>query len=138
MPFIERNEVGDIVGVSDIRQIGSTEELSADQPEVAEFLSRVARMFAPAITDVQFFHALALAGTITQDEALAAVQTGTLPAAMLAAIAQLPADQRFAAELKIAGDTIFHRNHPLVDALAAKLGWTAQQADDLWRSAAAL
>lgn len=90
------------------------------------------------ITDVQFFTALAHAGNITQDEAIAAVATGTIPATILAAVNALPADQKFVAQMKISGQTTFARRSPIVAALGASLGWTSEQIDGLWRAAAAL
>ena len=91
-----------------------------------------------AISDRQFFQALALAGTITQDEALAAVMTGTLPARIEAAVAGLPADQQFAARMLLSGATTFERGHPMAARLGAALGYDAAALDALWRQAATL
>lgn len=90
------------------------------------------------ISDRQFFQALAMQGVIAPEEALAAVKTGTLPAAMLAFLEPLPAEQRFGAEMLLSGATQFMRDHPMVSMFAQALGWTEGQADDLWRFAETL
>ncbi|KMO43131.1 hypothetical protein VQ03_09290, partial [Methylobacterium tarhaniae] len=92
----------------------------------------------PAVSDRQFFQSLAAAGTISQDEALAAVMTGTLPARIEAAVAGLPAAEQFAARMLLSGATAFERSHPMVAQLGAALGYDAAALDALWRQAAAL
>ncbi|GJD63320.1 hypothetical protein [Methylobacterium frigidaeris] len=92
----------------------------------------------PAVSDRQFFQALAQAGAITPDEALAAVMTGVLPARIEAAVAGLPAAERFAARMLLSGATAFERGHPMVAQLGAALGSDAAELDALWRQAAAL
>jgi hypothetical protein len=66
----------------------------------------------PMISDRQFFQQLAIMELITENEALAYVQTGTLPGAFLSFIDQLPADQRFDAKMKLTGANTFDRNNP--------------------------
>lgn len=90
------------------------------------------------ISDRQFFQALALQAVITQDEALAAVRTGAIPAALQVFIDTLPTDQKFAAEMLVSGAVVFNRDHPLTAAIAAGLQWSDEQVDVLWTSAAAL
>jgi hypothetical protein len=90
------------------------------------------------ISDRQFFQQLAVMGLITENEALAYVQTGTLPAAFLGFIDQLPEDQRFDAKMKLTGANSFHRNNLLVNAFATMCGMTPDQADEIWRKAASL
>lgn len=92
----------------------------------------------PAISDRQFFQALAQAGAITADEALAAVMTGRLPAAIEAAVSALPAAERFAARMVLSGATAFERGHPMVARLGAAIGYDAAALDALWQAAAAL
>ncbi|AWB24197.1 hypothetical protein DA075_27705 [Methylobacterium currus] len=92
----------------------------------------------PAVSDRQFFQALAQAGAITPDEALAAVMTGTLPTRIEAAVANLPEAERFAARMLVSGATTFERGHPMVARLGAALGYDAAALDALWRQAAAL
>lgn len=92
----------------------------------------------PVVSDRQFFQALALAGAITPDEALAAVMTGVLPAPIAAAVAVLPEAERFAAWMLLSGATAFERTHPIAAQLGAALGYDAAELDALWRQAAAL
>lgn len=89
-----------------------------------------------SVSDRQFFQALALGGMISEAEALAAVQTGALPAPIAAIVDAMP--DQFAARMLLSGATIFERRHPLTDALAAALGYSPAQTDDLFRGAASL
>jgi hypothetical protein len=91
------------------------------------------------ISDRQFFHALAKNDVITEDEALAAVATGTIPPTMAAIVDAIPdASARFDAKMFLSGAVEFHRNHPLVAVFGAALGWTEAQIDDLFTFAASL
>ena len=92
----------------------------------------------PPISDRQFFQALALSGSITQTDALAAVKTGTLPPQLQDAINAMPPDQQFSAEMMLSGATAFDRNHPMTDAMMQVLGWDAASTDELWKYAATL
>jgi hypothetical protein len=92
----------------------------------------------PVISDRQFFQKLAVAGLITQADALAAVKTGTLPVFIQTIVNNLPPDDSFVAEMLLSGATEFDRNHPLVGQLAAAMGWAPEQIDQFWREAAAL
>ncbi len=91
-----------------------------------------------AISDRQFFQQLAIDGDISEDEALAAVQTGTLPKKLADAIASLPEDQRFAARMLVCGATTFLRSNAIVPALGEALEKDAAALDALWIAAAAL
>lgn len=90
------------------------------------------------ISDRQFFQQLAAMGVVTDDEALAAVGPGTLPAALAALIAGLPEDQQFGAKMLLVGAVQFDRQHPMVTVLGQAFGWTSDQIDDLWRAASKL
>jgi hypothetical protein len=90
------------------------------------------------ISDRQFFQQLAIAGIITPTEAIAAVATGTIPAALKALVDQLPADQMFGAVMLLAGAVSFSRAHPLTEAIGAAYGMTAAQIDALWTAASKL
>jgi hypothetical protein len=103
----------------------------------------IEQMQAPAtprvISDRQFFQALALQGAITPEEALAAVRTGAIPAAMQSFIdAITDQEQQFGATMLLSGAVEFDRNHPLVESFRQAMDWTVQQTNDLWRLAAAL
>lgn len=90
------------------------------------------------ITDRQFFQQLAVEGTITPDEALAAVKTGTLPAALSAIVAGLPSDQQFGANMLLCGAVTFHRDAPLTAQIGQSSGRSSAQLDDFFRKASAL
>lgn len=89
----------------------------------------------PDISDRQFFQQLAVEGRVSEAEALAAVATGTIPAAMLALINQLPADQRFNAKMLVSGATTFRRAHPVSELIRQLYSWTPAQADKFWKDA---
>ncbi len=109
---------------------GLAAQLAAREAPAADVL--------PAISDRQFFQALALAGAITPDAALAAVMTGRLPAPIEAAVTALPVAERFAARMLLSGATAFERGHPMVAQLGTALGYDAAALDALWRQAATL
>lgn len=91
------------------------------------------------ISDRQFFQQCCIQGLCSQAEALAAVQTGTLPSALMAAVNSIadPA-QQFAAKMVLCGATQFDRNNPMTALLGALLGQTSAQMDAIWRAAALL
>jgi hypothetical protein len=89
------------------------------------------------ISDRQFFQMATISGLITQADALAAVQTGTIPPVLAAVIDGLPDDaQKFVAQMTLAGATIFERHHPLTEAVGVALGWTSEQIDQFFIQAA--
>lgn len=90
------------------------------------------------ISDRQFFQALALSGDISEEEALSAVMTGTLPARIAEGVATLPNDQRFAARMLLSGATSFDRSHPMVSLLGTLIGRDDAALDALWRRASQL
>ncbi len=106
-------------------------EISWEVPDPAAAVPEI-------ISDRQFFQALAMNGAITPDEALAAVKTGALPAAMQTALNTMPANQKFNAEMMLSGATAFERHHPMTDSMMAMMGWDAAQTDQLWTYAATL
>ncbi|MDC7787371.1 hypothetical protein PQJ75_13510 [Rhodoplanes sp. TEM] len=93
----------------------------------------------PDISDRQFFQQLAIDGVVTQAEALAAVKTGSIPAA-LQAIVDTIADpgERFSAEMILSGATVYQRTHPLTEAVRLARGMTPEACDNFFRAAAAL
>jgi hypothetical protein len=92
----------------------------------------------PPVSDRQFFQALAIRGHITEDEALDAVGPGIIPAAMLALIEQLPAEQQFGAKMLIRGATIYERNNALAGLIGSLYGWDDEALDEFWTFAATL
>lgn len=112
-------------------------------PSEAEVSAEIERLSSlnsvpQVVSDRQFFQQLAVQGTITQDEAIAAVATGTLPASMVQLVSQLPPDQQFGANMLLKGAIEFKRSHPMVPVLGAAYGWTSAQLDALWTAAAVL
>lgn len=93
-----------------------------------------------AVSDRQFFQALALQGMISNAEALAAVKTGEIPLAMANFIATMPADQQFNAQMLLAGATVFERSNALVPAFMAAQTppMTGADIDALWTFAGSL
>jgi hypothetical protein len=90
------------------------------------------------ISDRQFFQQLAIAGLVSESEALDAVKTGSLPSAFETFISSLPEGERFNARMLLSGAVEFRRSHPLTEAFAQMHGMTTEELDDLWRAAAAL
>lgn len=91
------------------------------------------------ISDRQFFQQAAVMSIITQAEALAAVQTGAIPAVLQTIVDGITdPDQKFAATMLLSGATIFERNHPFTEAVGAALGWTSEQIDQFFIAAAQL
>ncbi len=123
---------------SDVAAIGylwDGEEFEAPPPPAPE-----PEPVPEIISDRQFFQALASDpyGLITEEEALAAVMTGAIPAAMEGFIAQLPQADQFAARMVLCGATAFRRTNIYVEMFGMGMGWAANQIDDLWRFAGGL
>ncbi|MGW5837761.1 hypothetical protein ACWFZ6_06965 [Methylorubrum extorquens] len=115
----------------------------ADRVRVEAVLAahKATRALPPeVISGRQFAQALALAGTITEAEALAWAARGELPDAMETALDQVPdaGNQRFGARMMLAGATTFERHHPLTEQLGTVLGYDAAALDALWTRAASL
>jgi hypothetical protein len=106
-------------------------EISSEVPDPPDPVPEV-------ISDRQFFQALAMNGSITQADALAAVKTGTLPPQLQSAIGAMPADEQFGAEMLLSGATMFERSNQMTNAMMRELGWTQENMDNLWRYAATL
>lgn len=90
------------------------------------------------ISDRQFFQQLAIEGIITQDEALAAVQTGTIPAVLQKIVDQMADDQKFGAKMILSGATIFQFNHPMTIGIAMAYGWDEARRGAFFTAAGAL
>lgn len=85
------------------------------------------------ISDRQFFQGLALRGLCTPQEALEAVRAGVLPRTLRAFVDSIgDADERWAAEMLMAGAKEFRRDHPFVDAVGAWAGLDAAALDHFW------
>lgn len=109
--------------------------------EIAEIESRPppAPVVPRDISDRQFFQQAAIAGVVTQAEALAAVQTGTIPAVLQAMVDAIQdPDEQFAATMILSGATVFERTHPLTEAIGVGAGWSSEQIDQFFIAAAQL
>jgi hypothetical protein len=85
----------------------------------------------------QFFQYLSVLEIISRAEALAAIQTGTIPASLQAIIDQLPSDDdKFNAQMFVVGAQNFNRLHWLTDKVRLAMQWTVEERDDFWRNAA--
>jgi hypothetical protein len=98
-----------------------------------------------SISRRQFFQALALPlpwdatkTTITQQDGMAAMQTGAIPTALQTLVSGLPAAQQFGASMMITGNNTFERHNPLVITLGSAFGWTPAQIDTFWTAASLL
>lgn len=91
-----------------------------------------------SISDRQFAQQLAIEQVINEDEALAWAARGKLPAALDAAIGELPEGQRFNARMLLSAAVSYERQHPLVEQLGAVMGYAQAELDDLWRAAVLL
>lgn len=94
-----------------------------------------ARPYVPEeISRRQFFEGLALKGWITKAEALSAMQTGAIPAALQAiADAMSDEDARFKVMLMFAGNNGFYRSHPFVLVFAMARQMSEAETDEFWQ-----
>ncbi|WP_457492065.1 hypothetical protein [Tardiphaga sp. P5_C7] len=90
-----------------------------------------------SISDRQFFQQLAVAGIISEDEALAS-NAAVIPAPLLALIEQMPAAQRFGVKMLVSGATTFERENNVTIAIGQAYGMTSDQIDQFFTAAAAL
>jgi len=110
-------------------------EMTAE--EEAEFIANLpspAPYFPSNVSRRQFFQQAAVAGIITENEALAAVTTGALPASITAYISTLPVDQQFGAKMLFSANE-FLRSSPMANAFGTSIGMTAEQIDDFFLAA---
>lgn len=93
----------------------------------------------PPISDRQFYQQAALGGYITQSDALAAVQTGFIPAILQQLVDEtLDPEEKFNAQMLLAGATIFYRQHQLTGRIGEAFGLTPVELDQFWKDAAKL
>jgi hypothetical protein len=119
---------------------GETVVRDATPAEVAEI--EAALNAPPPVPSVisrrQLLIALAQAGLITEAEALAAAQTGAVPAVIDAFFSTLPSAQQTAARITWATMTQVERHHPLIQGVIDAQLATAEQVDALFTTAAQL
>lgn len=114
------------------------ELIEVDEREISQVEPEVNPIPVDEISDRQFFQALYMQGHITKAEALAAIGTGAIPAAIQALIDQIPEEQQEPAEFLLTGATTFKASHPIADMIRVLFGWSVEQKDEFWRFAATL
>lgn len=138
-PTLTATQYSSYDGVEQISGQWFTKYIAVDYTAEQIAAAQAAQRVGMNISDRQFFQQAAIAGVITQAEALAAVQTGTIPSVLAAIVDSIPdAAQKFAAQMLLAGATEFSRTHPLTDAIGAALTWTPEQIDQFFSAAAQL
>lgn len=105
---------------------------------IADYVAIEVPVNVPNITVRQFLIAAAVAGFITQAEAIAAAKDGSVPSAIATLFSNLPPEEQFAAAITWAKMTIIDRNEPLAIAVATQFGLTSSQIDAFFISAAAI
>jgi|GEM_PF-3276848 len=87
----------------------------------------------------QFFQKLAVMNIITNQDAIAAMQSGTIPAPLQAIIDDLPTEnEKFEATMLIIGADSFQLAHPLTEVVRLKMGWTEEQRNNFFLEASKL
>ncbi|AMD60905.1 hypothetical protein AWN88_22570 [Agrobacterium tumefaciens] len=114
---------------------GEFEDVEVAEPPFSEEEARVSiRDLSPR----QFYHQAAIAGLITEAEALAAVTVKELPVILKNAIATLPENERFAATILISGATTFQRSSDLAALVGQHLSMSPAEIDAFWLAASRL
>lgn len=119
-------------------QTGEVKVIQLTPEEIATLPKNEPVVVPHAISDRQFFEELANRKIITEQEAIDAVATGSIPAIMLTLINGMPVASRFKAKMLLSGATEFRRNHPLVEVFALSQGMATQDVDDFFIAAAKL
>lgn len=96
----------------------------------------------PSVPEVisrrQFYEQLEVDGIISKAEALAAMKTGTLPAALQAVVDGMTDENaKYDAEMKLVGATDFYRTSALVMVFAIVIQWSEERVDQFWTDAEA-
>lgn len=105
----------------------------------SEIILQASSIAPDEISRRQFFQQLAVAGIISNAEALAAMKSGAVPQALQAIIDALPTEQdRFNAEMLVVGADTFYRTHPLTETVRLAMQWTEEQRDSFWLEASKL
>jgi len=132
--YVHKDETGKITAWSDDFCETIAETPISDE-ELAAFLNQLTPI--PTVSRRQFFQQAAIAGIISESEALAAVTTGALPASITAFISTLPADQQFGATMLFSVSE-FVRSSPMANAFGQTLGMTPEQIDAFFTAASQL
>lgn len=135
MTYVTYDINNNITGVFSAAQSFPTTIVTDTDPTVQAFLSA---MFIPPITRRQFFQQLAAQGIIANTDAVAALSTGTIPAALQTLINGLPVSEQFQATMLVLGADSYFRKHPFTIAMGTAYGWTSTQMDTFFLTAATL
>lgn len=128
---IRKDENGDDIEVEvDVIKRLIPGDIFTDKGLVESFPKKISRR--------QFFQELGNRGIITEDEALDAGASVSIPAAMEIFITSLPEDMHYSSRQFLRNAQEFNRGHILAQALEAHLGYTEAEVDDIWIKAAAL
>ena len=127
-----------VVIVTDADGNQVTWPLSVFEADPAACIPPVVPPIPEKVTETQFMRAAVKVGIVTAAEAKAYLARGVIPAFVETAVAQIPANVRTDAELKIIGSDTFHRTDPVFAMLIAGGAATSEQVDDLFRLAATL
>jgi len=133
LPFSWVPLTGEISGREDL-----TDEQNTTLDSVIAAHDPTAAMVPTSVTNRQFFQAMAQLGYITQQEAMAAIKTGTVPDRMQRYIDTLPADQQFNATMQLCGDTTITRTSEGFQQYVVYENWSADQVNELFRVAGSL
>jgi hypothetical protein len=110
-------------------------------PAVVAFKAMTNSMLNPrvpaTISDRQFYQQLAIAGILTEDEALAA-NAAIIPPPLLDFIDEMPADQQFSIKMIASGATVFERQNPLTISIGTAYGISSDQIDAFFLAASLL
>jgi hypothetical protein len=137
MVFISRDPVTHAInGILANQAPYAMESLDDSDPIVVAFLAP-RPLPIPDISDRQFFQQLAIAGIITQTDALAS-NAAVIPPVLMTLIDAMPVAQQFNAKMIISGATTFKRNDPLTESIGAAYGMTPAQIDQFFLAAAQL
>jgi hypothetical protein len=91
------------------------------------------------ITRRQFYQQAAIAGFITQDDALNALAIGKIPPALEAVVNQLNTDdEKFAARMLLIGAEFFDKNNSLVENVRVALNLTEEDITNFFAAASLL
>lgn len=112
--------------------------IDGEYGDIAEYVALEIEPVPDSISRRQFFQQLAVQEIITKAEALAAMQTGVIPAPLQAIIDTLPEENQFEAQMLVIGADTFNRAHPLTEVVRLALGWTEEQRNNFFRDAAKL
>ena len=113
--------------VGEVYSMHKLEPYYEDIPEPPQIIQPITRR--------QFYQQAAIAGFITQQEAIDAMK-GTIPSTLSAVVDQLPTeDDKFNARMILIGAETFQPQHPLVEAVRVAMNLTQEDIDNFFKAA---